>query len=126
MPGFVGDAEGNDIIAAAYDVIVTDGFTGNVTLKTIEGTSKALFSALKEVMTSSLKAKMGGLALKSDLKALKDSIMPTPTASVPGIAGISWSAVAQQSTAIRTACCHRPTWCDKDVTGLSPRRWASR
>ena len=46
VPNFVGNCEGRDIIAANYDVIVTDGFTGNVVLKTIEGTSKTLFKSV--------------------------------------------------------------------------------
>ena len=47
VPNFVGNCEGRDIIAANYDVVITDGFTGNVVLKTIEGTSKTLFKSVK-------------------------------------------------------------------------------
>lgn len=121
VPGFVGNAEGNDIIAAAYDVIVTDGFTGNVTLKTIEGTSKALFSALKEVMTSSLKAKMGGLALKSDLKALKDSISADTYGGAPllGVAGVCLVGHgSSNATAIENGVLASADMVRKDVAGL--------
>ena len=70
--------------------MVTDGFTGNVVLKTVEGTAKALFSALKDVMTSSLKTKLGALAVKSDLKELKDSISAETYGGAPllGVAGV--------------------------------------
>lgn len=90
VSGFAGNAEGNDIITAKYDVVVTDGFTGNVVLKTVEGTAKALFSALKDVMTSSLKTKLGALAVKSDLKELKDSISADTYGGAPllGVAGV--------------------------------------
>ena len=90
VSGFAGNAEGSDIITAKYDVVVTDGFTGNVVLKTVEGAAKALFSALKDVMTSSLKTKLGALAVKSDLKELKDSISADTYGGAPllGVAGV--------------------------------------
>ena len=72
VPGFAGNAEGRDILTGDFDVVVCDGFTGNVTLKTIEGTSKVLFKMVKEAMMSSAKAKIGALALKSELYELKD------------------------------------------------------
>ena len=72
VPGFAGNAEGRDILTGEFDVVVCDGFTGNVTLKTIEGTSKVLFKMVKDAMMSSTKAKLGALALKSELYELKD------------------------------------------------------
>lgn len=121
VPGFVGNAEGGDIINATYDVVVTDGFTGNVTLKTIEGTSKALFSALKEVMTSSLKAKVGGLALKKDLKELKDSINAdtyggAPLLGVDGVCLIGHG--SSNATAIENGVLASADMVRKDVVGL--------
>lgn len=121
VPGFAGNAEGNDIINAAYDVIVTDGFTGNVTLKTIEGTSKALFSALKDVMTSSLKAKVGGLALKKDLKELKDSINADTYGGAPllGVAGVCLVGHGSgNATAIENGVLASADMVRKDVAGL--------
>ena len=121
VPGFVGNAEGNDIINARYDVIVTDGFTGNVTLKTIEGTSKTLFSALKEVMTSSLKAKVGGLALKKDLKELKDSINADTYGGAPllGVAGVCLVGHgSSNATAIMNGVLASADMVRKDVAGL--------
>lgn len=64
VPNFVGNCEGRDIIAANYDVVITDGFTGNVVLKTIEGTSKTLFKSVKKVFLSNLATKLGALAIK--------------------------------------------------------------
>ncbi len=83
VPGFVGNAEGRDLMAGTFDVVVTDGFTGNVCLKTIEGTAKGLFKALKGIMMSSLKAKLGALALKSGLKGLMKQVDPDATGGAP-------------------------------------------
>lgn len=83
VPGFVGNAEGRDLMAGTFDVIVTDGFTGNVCLKTIEGTAKGLFKALKEIMMSSLACKLGALAMKSGLKGLMKKVDPDATGGAP-------------------------------------------
>lgn len=60
LPGqYVGFAEGDEIMTGAFDVVVTDGFTGNVTLKTIEGTAKLIKHMMKEAFRSSIWAKIG-------------------------------------------------------------------
>lgn len=71
LSNFAGNAEGRDVLGAAYEVVVTDGFTGNVTLKTIEGTSKVLFGAIKDAMMASTLSKLGALAVKGNLKEMK-------------------------------------------------------
>jgi glycerol-3-phosphate acyltransferase PlsX len=76
MDGFVGNVEGFAIATGEADVIVTDGFTGNVMLKTMEGTSKALLDAVRSAATSSVRAKAGGLLLKPSLGGLRDQIDP--------------------------------------------------
>ena len=83
LPNFIGNKEGCDILPGGADVFVTDGFTGNVCLKTIEGTSKVLFAALKDIMMSSAKTKLAALALKGDLQKLKDSIDPDTYGGAP-------------------------------------------
>ena len=66
---FAGNAEGRDVMTEDFDVIVTDGFTGNVVLKFGEGAGKLIASLLKEaVMQGGLRAKLGGLLLKPALK----------------------------------------------------------
>ena len=69
-PGFIGNAEGKNIAMGGFDVIVTDGFTGNVALKTFEGVGKALLGSLKEALMSSTKSKIGALLIKDSLKDL--------------------------------------------------------
>ncbi len=73
VPTFIGNAEGCDIMNGTADVYVTDGFTGNVCLKTIEGVSKLLFGEIKKIMMSGTLSKLGALTMKSGLKELKES-----------------------------------------------------
>lgn len=68
--GFVGNAEGTDLLAGTYDVIVADGFTGNVALKAIEGTAKFIVSRVKAAAGQSKRAGLGALMLKPALKAV--------------------------------------------------------
>lgn len=67
---FIGNVEARDLFSHAADVVVTDGFSGNIALKTIEGTADTVFTLLKETLTSSLKAKIAAGMVKNDLKAL--------------------------------------------------------
>jgi glycerol-3-phosphate acyltransferase PlsX len=76
MPGFVGNVEGFTVASGDADVVVTDGFTGNVMVKTMEGTSKAVLDAVRAAATSSPRAKAGGLLLKPSLGGLRDAIDP--------------------------------------------------
>ena len=68
---FVGNIEARDVIRGNVDVVVSDGFSGNICLKTIEGTAEILFGEIKAITKSSLKAKLGALMLKKNLYALK-------------------------------------------------------
>ncbi len=68
---FVGNMEGRDVMSGAADVVVCDGFTGNVMLKVIEGVSSTLLKNVKGAMMSSLKTKIGALLAKDAFKALK-------------------------------------------------------
>ncbi len=70
---FVGNIEGKEIPTAPCDVLVADGFTGNVTLKLIEGMSKFLFANLKTMYTKDFKTKLSYLAMKDSLRELKHS-----------------------------------------------------
>jgi glycerol-3-phosphate acyltransferase PlsX len=76
MPGFVGNVEGFTVAAGDADVVVTDGFTGNVMVKTMEGTSKAVLDAVRAAAMSSARAKAGGLLLKPSLGGLRAAIDP--------------------------------------------------
>lgn len=73
---FVGNVEGFAIGTGAADVIVADGFTGNVALKVMEGSSAALLGAVREAATSSTRSRLGGLLLRPALRALRDQLDP--------------------------------------------------
>jgi len=68
---FVGNVEARDLLDGVADVVVTDGFTGNMVLKTIEGTALSVFKMLKTTLYSSLKTKIAAAVLKPDLMELK-------------------------------------------------------
>lgn len=71
---FIGNVEARDILHGVADVVVTDGFSGNVALKTIEGTAMMMFSMLKNTLTSSLKTKLAAGLIKKDLKGLQANL----------------------------------------------------
>jgi len=64
LENFIGNVEGRDIFSGEVDVIVTDGFTGNVLLKTSEGVATAIFSMMRQYIRKSLPAKVGALMMK--------------------------------------------------------------
>ena len=76
---FVGNVEGRDITAGTADVIVTDGFTGNVVLKTMEGTAKTVAGAISAAARSNPIAALGGLMLKPALGGLRRQLHPDST-----------------------------------------------
>lgn len=74
---FKGFVEGNDISKGTVDVVVTDGFTGNVALKSAEGAARLLGGWIKETLTGTLNAKLGALMMAPGLRKLKDRIDPS-------------------------------------------------
>ncbi len=73
---FVGNIEGTQVTEGLADVVVMDGFTGNITLKLIEGVSGRTMRAIRDVATSSLRGKLGGLLLAPAIRALRAEIDP--------------------------------------------------
>ena len=71
---FIGNLEARDILSGKADVVVADGFSGNVALKSSEGTAKLILKCLKQALHSSLSAKLGALLAKKALYKLKDKI----------------------------------------------------
>jgi phosphate acyltransferase len=88
---FVGNVEGGDLPAAAADVVVTDGFTGNVSLKLMEGTAKAMTAAIRDAARSNPLAGVGGLLLRPALGGLRRELHPDTTggAILLGLRGIA-------------------------------------
>ena len=87
---FYGNIEGRDMPAGTVDVAVTDGFTGNVVLKTTEGVASTIMKMMKDALMSSTKGKIAGAMIKSDMKALKDGFSADAIGGAPflGVDGI--------------------------------------
>ena len=73
---YYGYVEGNDISIGKTNVVVTDGFTGNIALKTAEGTSNFIISELKKALSSSLIGKLSSLLNYNNLKKFKNKLDP--------------------------------------------------
>jgi phosphate acyltransferase len=73
---FAGNAEGRDLLSGAADVLVTDGFTGNVALKVTEGTILGLLEGLREEITATLRGKLGGLLIRPAARRLRERLDP--------------------------------------------------
>ncbi|HLR07893.1 MAG TPA: phosphate acyltransferase PlsX [Bacillota bacterium] len=71
---FIGNIEARDLLTGVADVVVTDGFSGNVALKTIEGTAMTMFSMLKQSLTATWKTKLAAGMLKGRLIELKNQL----------------------------------------------------
>lgn len=80
---YVGYVEGRDIFLSDLDVVATDGFTGNVLLKTAEGAGLAIMQLLKRAFTSSARAKLGALLARPALLALRKKIDYAETGGAP-------------------------------------------
>jgi glycerol-3-phosphate acyltransferase PlsX len=87
---FIGNVEGRDIMTDDVDVVVTDGFTGNVALKTLEGSMKAIINSLLAAFDSSDEARAASAALWPSLMPLYDSLDPENTggAMLLGVDGV--------------------------------------
>ena len=75
-PGFVGNVEGRDIPSGALDVVVTDGFTGNVVLKTMEGTATFLMGEVRSAVRATVLGRIGGLLVRPSLRRMRVRIDP--------------------------------------------------
>ncbi|HEX9380173.1 MAG TPA: phosphate acyltransferase PlsX [Gaiellaceae bacterium] len=73
---FGGNTEGRDLLGGAADVIVTDGFTGNVVLKLLEGTIKNLLDAFREEITATARGQLGGLLIRPAARRLRNRLDP--------------------------------------------------
>ena len=89
-PGFIGNAEGRDIVWGVADVIVTDGFTGNVALKTIEGLASMLFTEMKRALTATVARRLAAVVVGPVVRELRSQIDPDAYGGAPllGVSGV--------------------------------------
>ncbi len=80
---FVGNVEGKELFGGEVDVVVTDGFTGNVMLKSTEAVAKLIIETLKEELTSSFRTKMGALLAKPAFGKIRKMLDPSEVGAAP-------------------------------------------
>jgi len=83
VPGFVGNIEGKEFFGGKVDVAVTDGFTGNVLMKSSEALGKLLFETLKEELMRSTRTKLGALLAKPAFDSVRKLIDPSEVGAAP-------------------------------------------
>ena len=117
---FAGNAEGRDLLTGAADVVVTDGFTGNVVLKVTEGTIKGLLEGLREEISSTAVGKLGGLLIRPAARRLRKRLDPDTYggAYLLGLRGLAVIAHGSSSRrAITNAVSLAARGVEKDVVG---------
>ena len=126
---FRGNAEGRDVLEGAADVLVTDGFTGNVTLKTVEGTIRTLLDSLREEITASTAGTLGGFLIRPAARRLRKRLDPDTYggAYLLGLRGLAVIAHGNSSpTAIANAIHLAARGVDHDVVGRLAARLPER
>ena len=116
---FIGNIESKDALRSEADVIVTDGFTGNILLKSIEGTASVLMKTVKNTLLASTKGKLAGALIKNDLSGLKktfssDEIGGTPFLGVKG--GVIKAHGSSSAYAIKNAIGQAVAYGEADIT----------
>jgi len=117
---FRGNTEGRDLLARAADVVVTDGFTGNVALKTMEGTIRTVIEGLRAEIESSSRGKLGGLLIRPAAAGLRRRLDPDTYggAYLLGLRGLAVIAHGNSSgTEIANAIRLAARGVEHDVTG---------
>jgi glycerol-3-phosphate acyltransferase PlsX len=126
---FAGNCEGRDVLAGAADVVVTDGFTGNVTLKLLEGTIRTLLDELREEITATATGKLGGLLIRPAARRLRHRLDPDNYggAYLLGLRGLAVIAHGNSSrTAIANAIRLAARGVEHDVVGRLAARLPQR
>ena len=127
--GFAGNAESRDLLAGAADVIVCDGFTGNVALKLLEGTIKTVLDSLRAEITATPRGKLGGLLIRPAARRLRTRLDPDTYggAYLLGLRGLSVIAHGNSSRrAIANAIRLAARGVEHDVTGHLASRLPER
>ncbi len=121
VPNFKGNCEGYDVVNGTYDVVVTDGFTGNVCLKTIEGTAKVMGHSLKSMLLSSTKTKFAALLLKNKISELRTTLNADEFGGAP-LLGVKGACLighgASDVTAIKNGILATAKIIEWDIPGL--------
>ncbi len=117
---FVGNVEGSGVMFNAADVVVADGFSGNILLKSLEGTAKFLLGKLRDnVFGAGLKGKVSGALVLKEIRALKDILDPDMVGGT-ALMGISKPVIKAHGSASDIAIYHAirqaKSYCESDIT----------
>jgi glycerol-3-phosphate acyltransferase PlsX len=126
---FAGNTEGRELLAGAADVVVTDGFTGNVALKALEGTIRTVIEGLRDEITATSLGKIGGLLIRPAARRLRRRLDPDTYggAYLLGLRGLAVIAHGNSSrTAIANAVRLAARGVEHDVTGSLAARLPDR
>ena len=102
---FTGNIEASDVMMGGADVVVADGFSGNVMLKSLEGTGKFLLKELKKMFLSSTKTKLAAAMVKSDMAGMKKLLDPSEIGGTPFL-GISKPVIKAHGSSDARAICN--------------------
>ena len=102
---FTGNIEASDVMMGGADVVVADGFSGNVMLKSLEGTGKFLLKELKKMFLSSTKTKLAAAMVKSDMADMKKLLDPSEIGGTPFL-GISKPVIKAHGSSDARAICN--------------------
>ena len=102
---FTGNIEASDVMMGGADVVVADGFSGNVMLKSLEGTGKFLLKELKKMFLSSTKTKLAAAMVKSDMADMKKLLDPSEIGGTPFL-GISRPVIKAHGSSDARAICN--------------------
>jgi glycerol-3-phosphate acyltransferase PlsX len=126
---FGGNTEGRELLAKAADVVVTDGFTGNVALKALEGTIRTVVEGVRDEISSTTLGKLGGLLIRPSVRRLRRRLDPDTYggAYLLGLRGLAVIAHGNSShTAIANAIRLAARGVEHDVTGHLAAKLAAR
>jgi glycerol-3-phosphate acyltransferase PlsX len=126
---FSGNVESRDVLAGAADVVVCDGFTGNMALKLMEGTIKIVLEELREEITASRRGRIGGLLVRPAARGLRQRLDPDTYggAYLLGLRGLAVIAHGNSSReAIANAIRLAARGADHDVVGSLAQRLPER
>ena len=118
---FYGNVEGRDLLRGVTDVVVTDGFTGNVMLKLAEGEARELFGWVREALSSSFRAKLGALLVRPALRAVAKRMDPSEYGAQP-LLGVNGYAFIGHGSADATAVTSALRTADKAVAAAALAR----
>ncbi len=122
---FVGNVEGRDLLAHAADVVVCDGFTGNMALKLMEGTIKTLLDELRKEIEASPRGKLGGLLIRPAARGLRKRLDPE-TYGGAYLLGLRGLVVIAHGSSSRTAIANAITLGAQGAAGNVVARVAAR